>query len=95
FAQIFLGLAVAMVPAVVLGLSLTLAVAVGATAGMTGATRLLFSPMLFAVLLVSSSGQDTVSAAVLASAVAWLTATAIPEQEGGGRCGTAMRRSPR
>jgi hypothetical protein len=42
------------------------AVAIGAAAGMAAATRQLFSPVLFAALLVGSSGQDAVPA-VLAS----------------------------
>jgi hypothetical protein len=45
---------------------------------MAAATRLLFSPVLFAALLVGNAGQDAVPAAVLASAAAWLTATALP-----------------
>jgi len=36
------------------------AVAIGAAAGMAAATRQLFSPVLFAALLVGSSGQDAV-----------------------------------
>ena len=38
---------------------------------------LLFSPVLFAALLVGSSGQDAVPAAVLASAAAWLALAAM------------------
>ena len=77
FPPIFLGIGLAMIPAVMLGQSPTVAVAVGAAAGMAAATRLLFSPVLFAILLVGSAGHDTVVAAVLASAAAWLTVTAL------------------
>jgi H+/Cl- antiporter ClcA len=77
FPPMFLGVAVAMIPAVLLGMSPTLALAVGAAAGMAAAARLLFSPVLFAILLVGDAGQDAVSAAVLASAAAWLTTIAL------------------
>jgi H+/Cl- antiporter ClcA len=80
FPPIFLGIAVAMIAAIVLDLSPTLAVAVGAAAGMAGATGLLFSPVLFAVLLVGTDKLDVVSAAVLASVAAWLTATALKQR---------------
>jgi len=71
-------------PAVVLGVAMaglavgwfdtspTLAVAVGAAAGMAAQTRLLFSPLIFAALLVGTAGTDAVPAAALASATAWL-----------------------
>jgi H+/Cl- antiporter ClcA len=77
FPPIFLGIAAAMIPVVVFDMSPTLAVAVGAAAGMAAATRMLFSPVLFAALLVGSGAQATLPAAVLASAAAWLTATAL------------------
>jgi H+/Cl- antiporter ClcA len=77
FPAIFIGVAVAMIPAAVFGQSAAVAVAVGAAAGMAACTRLLFSPVLFAALLVGIGGQDTVPAAVLASVAAWLTTTAV------------------
>jgi hypothetical protein len=66
-----------MLAAVPLGMSPTVAVAVGAGAGMAASSGLLFSPVLFAALLVGSAGQDAVPAAVLASVAAWLTVTAL------------------
>ena len=60
-----------------MGTSPTVAVAVGAAAGMAAITGLLFSPVLFAALLVGSNGRDAVPAAVLASAAAWLTLAAV------------------
>jgi H+/Cl- antiporter ClcA len=89
FPPIFLGIAAAMVPATLFGLSPTVAVAIGAAAGMAAATRLLFSPVLFAALLVGSSGQDAVPAAVLASVAAWLTATAMARRSAEGDAPTA------
>jgi hypothetical protein len=55
----------------------TLAVAVGAAAGMAAQTRLLFAPLLFALLLVGKAGVDTTPAAVLAAVAAWLTIAAL------------------
>ena len=77
FPAIFLGVALAAVPVVVLGTSPTLAVSVGAAAGMAAQTRLLFSPVLLAALLVGLNGADTIPAAVLAATAAWLTAAAM------------------
>jgi len=77
FPAIFLGVALAAVPVVVLGTSPTLAVSVGAAAGMAAQTRLLFSPILLAALLVGLNGADTIPAAVLAATAAWLTAAAL------------------
>ena len=73
FPAIFLGVAVAMLAVVWWGTSPTLAVAVGSAAGLTAATRLVFSALLFALLLVGSGGLDAAPAAVLAVAAAWIT----------------------
>jgi hypothetical protein len=40
---------------------------------MAAQTRLIVTPVLLATLLVGSQGLDTVPAAVLATAAAWLT----------------------
>jgi H+/Cl- antiporter ClcA len=77
FPAIFLGIALASLPVVWFGVSPTLAVAVGAAAGMAAQTRLIVSPLLFAGLLTGSAGVDAIPAAVLATAGAWLTATAL------------------
>jgi len=77
FPAIFLGIAVAMFPVIWLGVSPTLAVAIGAAAGVVAVTRLLVTAVLFAALLTGSAGLDTVSAAVLASASAWITISAL------------------
>jgi H+/Cl- antiporter ClcA len=77
FPAIFLGVALTSIIEIVFGVSPTLAVSVGAAAGMGAQTRLLFAPILFAMLLVGTNGTATVSAAVLASAAAWLAGTAI------------------
>jgi len=77
FPAIFLGIAVATLGVTTLGLSPTLAVAIGASAGMAAQTRLLISPLLFAALLVGPAGADAMPAAVLATVGAWLTAEAV------------------
>jgi H+/Cl- antiporter ClcA len=73
FPAIFMGIAIAVFPVVWFDVSPTLAVAVGAAAGMAAGTRLLITSTLFASLLVGSPGADAVPAAVLAAAAAWLT----------------------
>jgi H+/Cl- antiporter ClcA len=77
FPAIFLGIALAELTHVWFDVSATLAVAVGAAAGMAAGTRLLITSTLFASLLVGSAGLDAVPAAVLAACAAWITAQAL------------------
>jgi H+/Cl- antiporter ClcA len=77
FPAVFLGIGVAMFPVLWFDASPTLAVAVGAAAGMAGQTRFILTSMLFAALLVAGPGADATPAAVFAAAAAWLTATAL------------------
>jgi H+/Cl- antiporter ClcA len=73
FPAIFIGVAFAELAHVWFDVSPTLAVAVGAAAGMAAGTRLLITPTLFAGLLVGHSGLDAIPAAVLAASAAFLT----------------------
>jgi chloride channel protein, CIC family len=77
FPAVFLGIAVAEFAHTWFDVSPTLAVAVGAAAGMAAGTRLLVTSVLFAGLLVGHAGQDAIPAAVLAAAAAWLTMQAL------------------
>jgi H+/Cl- antiporter ClcA len=77
FPAIFVAVALATFAVVWFDDSPTLAVAVGAAAGMAATTRLLLTPMLFAALLVGLDGVDAVPAAVLAACAAWITASAL------------------
>ena len=77
FPSIFLGVGVACLGVVWFGLSPTVALAIGAAAGMTAMSSFLFTSVLFADLLVGSSGYATVPAAVLAAASAWITLQAL------------------
>jgi hypothetical protein len=56
FPAVFVGVGVASLPVVWFDVSPTLAVAVGAAAGMAAQARLLFAPLLFADLLVGQEG---------------------------------------
>jgi H+/Cl- antiporter ClcA len=80
FPAIFLGIAVAMLAVIALDVSPTLAVAVGTAAGAGAMTRLLFTSVLLAALLVGTAGVETVPAAGLAAVAAWLTMAAIDER---------------
>jgi len=73
FPAIFLGVAVASLAVVWFGVSPTLALAAGAGAGMAAQTRLIFSSLLFAGLLVGASSLDVIPPTVMAVAAAWLT----------------------
>ncbi|HEX3593423.1 MAG TPA: chloride channel protein [Pseudonocardiaceae bacterium] len=77
FPAIFIGIGVAALAEHAFGTSPTLTVAVGAAAGMAGMTRLLFAPILFALLLVGMDGVAAVPAAVLAGVASWLLTTAL------------------
>jgi H+/Cl- antiporter ClcA len=93
FPAIFLGVALATLTEIWFGVSPTLAVAVGTAAGMTATSRLMLTPIVFSALLVGHNGADTVSAAMLASAAAWLTlAVADRRGRGGPATGSASDR---
>jgi H+/Cl- antiporter ClcA len=77
FPAVFLGIGIATLPVIWFDVSPTLAIAVGAAAGMAAATRFILTSMLFAALLVGTGGLDATPAAVLAAAAAWLTVTAL------------------
>ena len=80
FPAVFLGTALAVLAVLWLDVSPTLAVAVGAAAGMAAMTRLLFASLLLATLLAGIQGIDAIPAAVLAAATAWITATALAQR---------------
>jgi H+/Cl- antiporter ClcA len=77
FPAIFLGAALATFPVIWWDVSPTLAVAIGAAAGMAAVTRMLLTPILFAALLVGPTGADAVPAAVVAAATAWIVIAAL------------------
>jgi H+/Cl- antiporter ClcA len=77
FPAIFLGVALTSLCVVWFNTSPTLAIAVGAAAGMAAQTRLLVTPPLLALVLVGRAGLDTVPAAVLTTVVTWLTLMAL------------------
>jgi H+/Cl- antiporter ClcA len=82
FPAIALGVATAMVAANLLpGLHTTPAVAAGIVAGTTAVLRVPFTAVLLASLLVGESAFEIAPIAVLAAAVAWLVATALPAPE--------------
>jgi H+/Cl- antiporter ClcA len=59
----------------------TPAVAAGIAAGTTAVLRVPFTAVLLATLLMGSSAFDVAPIAVLAAAMAWLVATALPNPE--------------
>jgi H+/Cl- antiporter ClcA len=82
FPAIALGVAAAIAAADVLpGLNTTPAVAAGIAAGTTAVLRVPFTAVLLATLLMGSSAFDVAPIAVLAAAIAWLVATALPSPE--------------
>ncbi len=77
FPAIFLGVAIAELATIAFDVSPTLAAMAGVAAGMAAATRLIFSALVLATLLVGSAGFDALPAAVLAAVAAWLTITVL------------------
>jgi chloride channel protein, CIC family len=59
---VFVGVGLASLPVLWFDVSPTLAIAVGAAAGMAAQTRLLVAPALFATLLVGHQGLDATPA---------------------------------
>jgi H+/Cl- antiporter ClcA len=82
FPAIALGVAAAMVAANLFpGLHTTPAVAAGIAAGTTAVLRVPFTAVLLVSLLMGESAFDVAPIAVLAAAVGWLVATALPNPE--------------
>jgi H+/Cl- antiporter ClcA len=82
FPAIALGVAAAMVASNLFpSFHTTPAVAVGIAAGTTAVLRVPFTAVLLATLLMGSSAFDVAPIAVLAAAIAWLVATALPNPE--------------
>ena len=80
FPAMYVGIAVITLPVVWFDISPTVAVAIGAAAGMAAMTGLLLTPMLFASLLVGLQGVDTIPASVLAASAAWLAMRALDQR---------------
>ena len=77
FPAIFLGVTIASFCVALFDASVTWAVAVGAAAGMTAGTGLLFSSLAISLLLVGLDGADALPAAVLGGVAAWVTRMAL------------------
>jgi H+/Cl- antiporter ClcA len=93
FPALFIGVGMAAFAVQWLGTSPTLAIAIGAAAGMAAQTRLILSSMIFGALLVGSASRDVIPAVVLAAVAAYLTATVLrppAETAAGSATGTPM-----
>lgn len=77
FPAILLSVGLATVLVIWWGLSPTWAIAVGTAAGTAASSGLLFSAMLFSLLLVGHAGLDAMPAAVFAAVAAWLVRRAL------------------
>jgi len=77
FPAIFFGVAVAYLAVLFLGLSPTVAVAIGAGAGMAALTRMLMSALVFTALLVGTAGVEALPVGAIAAVAAWLAASAL------------------
>jgi H+/Cl- antiporter ClcA len=80
FPAIFIGVATAMLLVEAVGMSPTVALAIGTACGVTAFTRLVFTALVFAGLMVGPAGGAAVSAAVLAAASAWVTAAVLDKR---------------
>jgi H+/Cl- antiporter ClcA len=82
FPALAIGVAVAVMTADFLpGFETTPAIATGLAAATAAALRVPFTAVLLATILLGSSAQDVAPIAVLAAAVGWLVATALPNPE--------------
>jgi H+/Cl- antiporter ClcA len=81
FPALVLGVACGVLAAEILPIATTPAVAAGIAAGAAAVLRAPFSGVLMATLLLGSSSSEVIPIAVLAAAVAWLVAVALPNPE--------------
>jgi len=82
FPAVALGVALGVAAADLLpGLASTPAIAAGIAAATAAVLRVPFTSVLFATLIVGSSAADVAPIAVLAAAVGWIVATALPNPE--------------
>jgi H+/Cl- antiporter ClcA len=95
FPAVFLGVGLAALAVVWFDTSPTLAIAVGAAAGMAAQTQLLITPLLFGSLLVGHAGLDAISASVFATVGAWLTMTALDQRRRGRPAADTVSAQPR
>jgi H+/Cl- antiporter ClcA len=95
FPAVFLGVGLAALAVVWFDTSPTLAIAVGAAAGMAAQTQLLITPLLFGSLLVGHAGLDAISASVFATVGAWLTMTALDQRRRGRAAADTVSAQPR
>jgi H+/Cl- antiporter ClcA len=77
FPAIFLGVALGMLCSLAFDVPATLAVAVGTAAGVAAATKLVFSSLVIAALLVGGGASDAVPAAILAAVAAYVGVTVL------------------
>jgi H+/Cl- antiporter ClcA len=82
FPAIFIGTAAAMTVGWVVDLSPTAALAIGCACGMAAFTRLIFSSLVFAMLLTGVAGAAAMPAAVLAAAAAWVMSSFLDKRVG-------------
>jgi H+/Cl- antiporter ClcA len=81
FPAMFVGVGIATFACILFDSSITWALAVGAAAGMAAGTGLVFSALLFSMMLVGGNGRDALPAAVLAVIAAWLTNAALARRK--------------
>jgi H+/Cl- antiporter ClcA len=72
FPSMFIGTGVALLVGLPFHMSTTAALAIGAACGMAAFTRLIFSSVIFVLLLEGTAGTAAIPAAVLAAATAWV-----------------------
>ena len=80
FPAIFIGTAVAMLLVNLAGMSPTVAVAIGTACGVTAFTRLIFTSLVFAALLVGSASGAAMPAAVLGATASWITGVVLDKR---------------
>lgn len=80
FPAIFLGVGVAMLVGGLFDMSPTVALGIGVACGMAAFSRLIFSALVFVLLLVGVENADVIPAAVLAACTAWVVARSLDKR---------------
>ena len=80
FPAIFLGVGVAVLVGGLFDMSPTVALAIGTACGMAAFSRLIFSSLVFVLLLVGVQNSDVIPAAVLAACTGWVVAHSLDKR---------------
>jgi H+/Cl- antiporter ClcA len=94
FPAMFVGTAAALLIGLPFGMSTTAVLAIGAACGMAAFTRLIFSSLVFVILLEGPVGLGAIPAAVLGAVTAWVVGKFLDQRQADAAGDTAVAAGP-